>query len=78
MIDPEIAPNLLILLLNNPQIKGPKKTDAIAPQEIERIVTITAGFIKARIIDKIMKKILLILTIFVSVVSSASLFIKPL
>ena len=75
---PETAPNLFTFLLNNPQINGPKNTEAIAPQEMERIVTITAGFINARAIDSKMKKMLLNRTVLVKVLSEASLLIKPL
>ena len=73
-----IAPVLLTFLLNNPQINGPKKTEAIAPQEIDRIVTITAGFNIAKSIDKSMKKILAIRISFVRDLSVAFFRIKPL
>lgn len=51
-----IAPKRLTFLLKSPQMKGPKKTEAIAPHEIESIVTITAGFSIAKIIERMMKK----------------------
>ena len=74
----EIAPNLFVQLLNMPQIKGPRATDAIAPQEITRIVTMIAGFIYARIIARRMNTTLLILIILVKVLSEAFLLMNPL
>ncbi len=76
--EPAIAPMRVIFLLNNPQMKGPRNTDAIAPQEMERIVTITAGLRKARIMESNMKNALPILTSEVSCLSLAFLFINPL
>ena len=39
-------------------LKGPKKTEAIAPQEMESMVTITSGFRKARNMESRIKKAL--------------------
>ena len=38
-----IAPILLTCRLKSPQIKGPRKEDPIAPQEIPKIKTMVAG-----------------------------------
>lgn len=38
-----MAPAVLTHLVKSPQRKGPKKTDAMAPQEMESTVTITPG-----------------------------------
>jgi len=76
--DPAIAPIRVTFLLNIPQMNGPKKTDAIAPQEIESIVTITAGLKKARIIESNIKNMLPILTSDVNCLSFAFLLINPL
>ena len=71
------APTLLTFLLNIPQMKGPKKTEAIAPHEIARIVTITAGLKEARIMESKIKNTLPALIRIVKVLSEASFLINP-
>jgi hypothetical protein len=72
-----IAPTLPNRFVNIPQRNGPRKTDAIAPHEIDNIVTITAGRRSARITDNIMKKVLAILMSVVRRLSEAFLLINP-
>ncbi len=59
-------------------MNGPKNTAAIAPQETDRIVTITAGFKNAKIMESKMKNALPIRTSEVSFLSSAFLLMNPL
>ena len=49
--DENIAPNLFTFLEKSPHTKDPRKTDPIAPHEIERTATIVSMFSKARITD---------------------------
>ena len=41
--DAEIAAHLFVFFQNNPQIKGPRKTEPIAPQEMPKMATMVAG-----------------------------------
>ena len=77
IVDAVIAPILPSLFENSPHMNGPRNTEAIAPHDIDNMVTITAGFCQARIIDRIMKNPLLSLPSFVRVLSEAFLFMKP-
>jgi len=76
-IDAVIAPGFCSFLEKRPHMNGPRNTEAIAPQEIESIVTITAGFSHARIIDRSKKNPLLNLPSLVREVSEACLLMKP-
>ena len=77
VVEAVIAPAFPSLFENSPQINGPRNTEAIAPQDIDNIVTITAGFCQARIIERIIKNPLLNLPSFVRVLSEAFLLMKP-
>ena len=76
-IDEIIAPGFRSVLEKRPHMNGPRNTEAIAPQEMDSMVTITAGFIQASTMERTMKNPLLSLPSLVRELSEASRFIKP-
>jgi len=75
--DELIAPALFAFFKKSPQIKGPKKTDPIAPHEIPKIATIVAGLNKAKTTDNNIKKALDTRIIKVKLLSVAFAFTNP-